>query len=112
MKEVETILNVDEENFEEKVIEGSKKIPIVVDFWASWCMPCLMLSPILEKLAEEKKGKFILAKVNVDTNPRLTQRYGIMSIPNVKMFKNGKVVSEFVGALPEGRVREWLEKNL
>jgi intein/homing endonuclease len=76
------------------------------------CMPCLMLSPILEKLAKEYNGKFILAKLNVDENRITSQKYGIMSIPSVKLFKNGKVVDEFLGALPEPSVREWLNKNI
>jgi putative thioredoxin len=108
----QTKIEVNDENFQEKVIEQSKKIPLVVDFWASWCMPCLMLSPILEKLAKESNGKFILAKLNVDENRITGQKYGIMSIPAVKLFKNGKVVDEFVGALPEPSVREWLNKNI
>lgn len=108
----QTEIEVDDENFQEKVIEQSKKIPVVVDFWASWCTPCLMLSPILEKLAKEYNGKFILAKLNVDENRITSQKYGIMSIPSVKLFKNGKVVDEFVGALPEPSVREWLNKSI
>jgi len=108
----QTEIEVNDENFQEKVIEQSKKIPVVVDFWASWCMPCSMLSPILEKLAKESNGKFILAKLNVDENRITSQKYGIMSIPAVKLFKNGKVVDEFVGALPEPSVREWLNKNI
>jgi putative thioredoxin len=109
---IQTEIEVNDENFQEKVIEQSKKIPVVVDFWASWCMPCLMLSPILEKLAKEYNGKFILAKLNVDENRITSQKYGIMSIPSVKLFKNGKVVDEFVGALPELSVREWLNKSI
>jgi len=108
----QTEIEVNDENFQEKVIEQSKKIPVVVDFWASWCTPCLMLSPILEKLAKEYNGKFILAKLNVDENRITSQKYGIMSIPSVKLFKNGKVVDEFVGALPELSVREWLNKSI
>ena len=106
------IAEVNDNNFQEKVIEKSKEIPVVVDFWATWCMPCLMLGPVLEKLAEEYKGKFILVKVNVDVARETAMKYGIMSIPSVKMFKNGEIVDEFIGALPEGRVKEWLEKNL
>ena len=106
------IAEVNDNDFQEKVIEKSKEIPVVVDFWATWCMPCLMLGPVLEKLAEEYKGKFILAKVNVDVARETAMKYGIMSIPSVKMFKNGEIVDEFIGALPEGRVKEWLEKNL
>ena len=105
-------IDVDDENFEERVIEQSKRIPVVVDFWAEWCKPCLMLKPVLEKLVRENKGKFILAKVNVDEAPKTSQKYMIMSIPNVKLFKEGKIVDEFIGAYPESFVREWLERNL
>ncbi len=108
----ELIIEVNDDDFKEKVIEKSKKVPIVVDFWAEWCMPCLILKPVLEKLVKEYKGKFILAKLNVDKSPLTSQAYGIMSIPAVKLFKNGKVVAEFIGALPEEAVREWLDKNL
>jgi len=111
-KEVQTEIEVNDNNFEEKVIVKSKEIPVVVDFWAQWCKPCLMLGPILEKLAKENKDKFILAKVNVDEAPLSSQKYGIMSIPNVKLFKDGKIVDEFVGAYPETFVKEWLKKNL
>jgi len=110
--EMKTEIEVDDNNFEELVIEQSKKIPVVVDFWATWCMPCLMISPILEKLAKEYKGKFILAKLNVDNSPITAGKYGVMSIPNVKMFKNGKVTDEFIGAVPEPVARKWLDKNL
>ena len=99
-------------DFNEKVVEASKDKPILVDFWAPWCMPCNMLSPVLEKLAEEYKGKFILAKVNVDEARTEAQKLGIMSIPCVKLFKDGKVVNEFIGALPEQDVRAWVDKNI
>lgn len=105
-------IEVNDSNFNELVIEQSKKVPVVVDFWATWCMPCLMLSPALEKLAKEYNGKFILAKMNVDENRETSQKYGIMSIPSVKMFKDGKVADEFVGALPEPHVKIWIDKNL
>jgi len=108
----ETIIDVNEPDFQEKVIERSKETPVVVDFWAPWCQPCLFLSPTLEKLAKEYDGKFILAKINVDQNRFIAQRYGIMSIPSVKMFKKGEIVGEFLGAMPEPHVRGWLNKNL
>ena len=109
---METKIEVNDNDFNEMVIEQSKKVPIVVDFWATWCGPCLMLSPALEKFAEEYQGKFILAKVNVDEARTAAQQYGIMSIPNVKMFKDGEVVDEFIGALPELLVKNWIDKNL
>ena len=105
-------IEVDDSNFEEEVIKQSEKIPVIVDFWAQWCMPCLVLGPFLEKVASENKEKFILAKLNVDKSPITSQKYRIMSIPNVKMFKDGKIVDEFVGALPEFQVINWLNKNL
>ena len=106
------VIDANDNNFEERIIEQSKKIPVVVDFWASWCAPCLMLSPVLEKLAKGYEGKFVLAKVNVDETRTMAQTYRIMSIPSVKLFKDGKVVDEFIGALPEPAVKQWLDKNL
>ncbi len=107
-----TEIEVNDENFQEKVIEQSKKVPVVVDFWASWCSPCLMLGPILEKVAKDYEGKFVLAKVNVSESQMMAGKYEVRSIPNVKLFKNGEAVDEFVGALPEEAVKEWLDKNL
>ncbi len=111
-KPKEVITEVDDENFQEKVIEKSKETPVVADFWAQWCQACVMLSPILEKLAKEYNGKFILAKANVDTARKAAESYGVMSIPSVKLFKNGEVIDEFIGAIPELSVKKWLEKNL
>ncbi len=105
-------IEVNDNNFQEKVIEKSKDIPVVVDFWAQWCSPCLILKPILENLAKEYKGKFILAKANVDQARKIAQIFGVRGIPSVKMFKNGKVVDEFVGAIPEEMIKHWLNKNL
>jgi putative thioredoxin len=111
-KRKNSIIEVNDQNFQEKVIEKSKKIYIVVDFWSNWCAPCLMLGPILEKLAKEYNGKFILAKANVEKSRKISQIYGIMSIPSVKMFKDGKIIDEFIGAIPEPMVRKWLDKNI
>jgi len=105
-------IDVNDANFEKEVIEKSKEVPVVVDFWATWCMPCLMLGPALEKLSEQYEGKFILAKLNVDENAVSSQKYKIMSIPAVKMFKDGQVVDEFIGAIPEPNIKDWLDKNL
>ena len=94
---MEIKINVNDSNFETDVIEKSKKVPVVVDFWATWCMPCLMLGPVIEKLAEEYNGKFILAKLNVDEARAISQRYSVMSIPTVKIFKDGEIADEFIG---------------
>lgn len=102
--------DVSSADFNQIVIEGSKKAPVIVDFWAEWCGPCRALKPILEKLADEYQGKFILAKVNSDENQELANRYGVRGIPNVKAFVNGELVDEFSGALPEGAVREFIDR--
>jgi len=106
------VMNVTDIDFKEKVIENSKETPIIVDFWAQWCQPCLILGPILEELEEELKDKFVLAKINVDKASETSKQYNVMSIPSVKMFKQGKQIAEFVGALPKEQVKEWLDKNL
>lgn len=105
------IVEINEKNFEDEVIKKSENIPVLVDFYANWCFPCKVLSPILEKIAKDLEGKIILAKINIDEASSLARKYQIMSIPNVKLFKNGKIVDEFIGALPEQEIRYWL-KNL
>ena len=96
--------------FQEWVLDASREVPVLVDFWAPWCAPCRALKPILEKLAEEYQGRFLLAKVNSDEDAELATRYGVRSIPNVKAFYGGEPVDEFLGALPEAAVREFIDR--
>jgi len=102
---------VTEADFEYEVIAYSNQVPVIVDFWAEWCKPCKTLTPLLEKLAEDAQGSYRLAKLNVDDNPNLALRYNVRSIPNVKAFRDGQVVSEFLGLQPEPRVRDFI-RNL
>ncbi len=102
------IVDVSESDFEFEVLAYSQQTPVLVDFWAEWCVPCKTLEPIMERLAHEANGGFRLARLNVDENPNLAARYNVRGIPAVKAFRDGKIVSEFTGALPEPRVREFV----
>jgi len=104
------IYDVGEGDFEERVLRASSDRPVVVDFWAEWCAPCRMLGPVLEKVVRSYGGKALLAKVDIQSHQDLASTWRIQSIPAVKIFKDGKVVSEFVGALPESEVRRHLEQ--
>ncbi len=106
----EHALDVGQADFDRNVIEASRQRPVVVDFWAPWCGPCKVLKPLLEKLAAEYGGKFLLAKIDSDDNQALAMRYGVRGIPSVKAFIDGEVVDEFSGALPESEVRAFLDR--
>ena len=105
-------MDVTTADFEREVIETSKAVPVVVDFWAPWCGPCRALGPVLEKLETEYAGRFRLVKVNSDENPDLSATFGVRSIPYVVAFRDGKPAAQFLGALPEGQVRAFLDKLL
>lgn len=102
----------DVRDFAVEVINKSYEVPVLADFWAEWCTPCKLLSPILEKLVTEANGRWVLAKVNTEQMVDVALEYKISSIPNVKLFFEGKVISEFVGALPEYQIIRWLEQSL
>ena len=112
MSESEFIVDVNQESFSSTVVEASMKVPVLLDFWADWCAPCKALMPILTKLAEEYAGGFILAKVNADEQPAITQHLQVQSLPTVKLLKDGQIVDEFNGALPESQVREFLSRHI
>ncbi len=104
------MITLTDENFEKEITSASK--PILVDFWAQWCMPCFVLGPILEKVVQEYENKLTLAKVDLDAAPQISKKYGIEQIPTVILFKDGKPIKGFIGVNPESAIKEFLDEAL
>jgi putative thioredoxin len=103
-------VDVTEATFEAEVIERSREVPVIVDFWAAWCAPCRQLTPILEQAVERREGEVVLAKVDIDANPNLAQAHRVMSIPYVKGFRGGQAVAEFVGLQPPAAIEAFIDR--
>ena len=101
---------IDDTNFDQIVLQAA--IPVLVDFWAPWCRPCLMVAPILDELAEEYNGKVSIARIDVDQNPKTAAKYNIMSIPTMLIFKKGKPISQIVGFRPKPELKRSLDASL
>jgi putative thioredoxin len=101
--------DVTDADFEERVLERSAEVPVLVDFWADWCQPCHMLAPVIERAVDEHEGKVELAKLDVDSNPATAARYGVRGLPTVKAFRDGQVASEFTGAQPPQAVSRFVD---
>ena len=106
----ENIINVSDSNFESMVLQSD--LPVLVDFWASWCAPCRAIAPIVEEMSNEYAGKVRVAKMNVDENPATPGKYGVRGIPTLILFKGGKVLDQLVGAVPKGQIKDLIGKGL
>lgn len=106
------IIDITLENFQQVILEGSQQLPVLVNFWGESCAPCKVLLPVLHKLAEEFQGQFILAKVNTDTQPELTQQFQVRSVPTVLLVSQGQLVDQFNGVKPESELRAFLKQHL
>ena len=103
-------ININDANFKQEVLESD--VPVLVDFWAQWCAPCHMVAPVVEEIAKKYKGKLKVCKINVDEAPNTASKYGIMSIPTLAIFKNGKVADKVVGALPKSELEPMIKKHI
>jgi len=112
MSESPYVVDVDRETFHARIVETSRRVPVLVDFWAEWCAPCRMLSPVLDTLAEEYGGAFILAKVNTDEQQVLATEYGIRSLPTVLLIRDAEVIEQFSGVQPESTIRALLDRHV
>ena len=110
MADESILVNVNDKNFTSEVLDST--VPVLVDFWATWCGPCRSISPIVEELAKEFTGKVKVTKLNVDENPSTPGQYGVRGIPTLILFKGGKILDQIVGAVPKARLKAMLEKAL
>ncbi len=105
-----TVNHITDDSFEQAVVNA--EVPVVVDYWAEWCAPCRQIAPALEEIASELEGRVNIAKMNVDENPQTPSKFGVRGIPTLMLFKDGEVASTKIGALPKGKIKEWIESAI